>query len=191
VPERGSVASIAQLLPRCPCSQRLESSQPWIVAGIDPASKSEDGSAWINVEVVGVGVPCRFNEFVHVFAEGKTDRPIASISVFGEITRGRPSAERLFWSLTDKRRVGALVCRRLRAVCFENSSSLCSSITMVSHSPNRFGVEPQELVEKHLTFSSWLQGCVERPVDCLFSGNRRKSCRHHSICLGVVSALAR
>ena len=69
--------------------QRLDSSQPWIVARIDPASNPGDGLARINVEVQGAGVPRRFNEFVHVFAEGRTDTPIASISVFGEITGER------------------------------------------------------------------------------------------------------
>ena len=93
--------------------QRLDSSQPWIVAGIDPASKPGDGMARINIEVEGAGVPRRFNEFVHVFAEGKTDTPIARISVFGEITGALTvSPERLFWSFTDstdKRRAGVLV----------------------------------------------------------------------------------
>jgi hypothetical protein len=81
--------------------QRLHSSQPWIVARIDPTDKAGDGAARIRVEVQGVGAPRRFNEFIHVFAEGQTETPIANVSVFGEI-KGEltVSPAKLFWALT-------------------------------------------------------------------------------------------
>jgi Protein of unknown function (DUF1573) len=92
--------------------ERVDSSQPWIVARIDPTSRPGDGVARVSVDVQGAGVPRRFNEFVHVFAAGRTDTPIASISVFGGITgEVTVSPERLLWSFTDstdKRRAGVL-----------------------------------------------------------------------------------
>jgi Protein of unknown function (DUF1573) len=82
--------------------RRVDTSQPWIVARIDPASKAGDGSAQIQVEVQGVGVPRRFNEFVYVYADDKIDIPVATIPVFGEIMGELTvSPERLFWSITD------------------------------------------------------------------------------------------
>ncbi len=87
----------------------------WIARNLGslPGSIQPAARRWgpISVEVQGAGVPRRFNEFVHVFArEGTT--PIASISVFGEITgEVTVSPERLLWSFTDstdKRRAGVL-----------------------------------------------------------------------------------
>ena len=92
--------------------ERVDSSQPWIVARIDSTGSPGDRVARIRVEVQGAGVPRRFSEFVRVFAAGRTDTPIASVSVFGEITgEVTVSPERLLWNFTDstdKRRAGVL-----------------------------------------------------------------------------------
>lgn len=96
--------------------QHIDTSQPWIVAKIDPAWEGSDGSTRIQVEVQGVGVPRRFNESIRLFASDKMDAPIASISVFGEIMGELAvSPERLFWSISDSAdaRRADLLTRRL------------------------------------------------------------------------------
>lgn len=81
---------------------RLETSQPWIVAKVDPAANAEEGTARIRVEVRGGETARRFSEFISVYAGGKTDAPAARISVLGQV-KGEltVSPERIFWSITD------------------------------------------------------------------------------------------
>lgn len=81
---------------------RLEASQPWIAATVEPVGKAGEAGARIRVVVQRNGPPRRFNEYVHVYASDQTNAPVSSIFIYGEI-RGEVSLsqEALYWSITD------------------------------------------------------------------------------------------
>ncbi|MCD6051268.1 MAG: hypothetical protein K0Q55_2672 [Verrucomicrobia bacterium] len=81
---------------------KVEVSQPWIKATVEPEAKKNASSANIRVAIQRDGAPRRFNEYVHVYVEGQTNKPVASIYVYGQIM-GEISVtpEALYWSITD------------------------------------------------------------------------------------------
>ena len=82
--------------------ERLETSQPWIVAKLDPAANAKEGTARIRVEVRGGETARRFSEFISIYAGGKTDAPAARISVLGQVKGELTlSPEKILWSITD------------------------------------------------------------------------------------------
>ena len=94
--------------------ERIVSSQPWIVATIDAASKPSEGAARIQIVVHGSGLPRRFSEFVLVYTD-KSHVPVR-VSILGEIIGELiVSPEKLFWSVTDSlgERPADLLVRRL------------------------------------------------------------------------------
>jgi len=98
---------------------KLDVSQPWIKATVQPDTKTDAPTASIRVAITRAGAPRRFNEYVHVYAEGHLDKPVASIYVYGQIMGEIAVApEALYWSITDSTkttdaRPEALVMRRV------------------------------------------------------------------------------
>ena len=98
---------------------RLDTSKPWITASVEPGTPAEDTTARVRVAIQRDGPPRRFSEFVHIYAAGQTNAPVASIYVFGQfVGEVGLSAEALYWSLTGLpnpavERPEALVQRRV------------------------------------------------------------------------------
>jgi hypothetical protein len=81
---------------------RLDASQPWITATVEPGATAEEGTARVRVTVQREGQPRRFNEFVHVYAAGQTNAPVSSISIYGQFMgEVALSPESLYWSVSD------------------------------------------------------------------------------------------
>jgi hypothetical protein len=80
---------------------RMDGSQPWITATVEPDAKSDPATARIRVAIRREGPPRRFNEYVHVYADGQSNTPVSSIYLYGEVT-GEVSLtpEALYWSIT-------------------------------------------------------------------------------------------
>src|SRR5436190_15556364 len=80
---------------------RLDSSQPWITASLDPVPGTNDVTARIRVAIQRDGAPRHFNEFIHVYAAGQTNTPVSSIYLAGQVM-GEVSLnpEALYWSVT-------------------------------------------------------------------------------------------
>jgi len=87
---------------------RLETSQPWITATVEPGGPGEATNARINVVIHRDGTPRRFNEYVHVHAADETNAPAANIFLYGEVL-GEVSVvpEALYWSITDAAKTAA------------------------------------------------------------------------------------
>jgi len=78
----------------------LNASQPWITAKVEPGSKADEATARIRVTIKREGVPRRFNEFVHVYADEQTNTPVSSFYVYGEIVgEVALSPDALYWSV--------------------------------------------------------------------------------------------
>lgn len=98
---------------------RFVTSKPWITAGVEPETKSDETTARVRVAIQREGPPRRFSEFVQVYAAGQTNAPVASIYVFGQVMgEVSLSPEALYWSVTDaaktaSERAEAQVLRRL------------------------------------------------------------------------------
>jgi len=120
---------------------RLHVSQPWIKATVTPESKADSASANISVVVTREGAPRRFNEYVHVYAVGQTNTPVASIYVYGQIMGEISlSPEALYWSITGTAkstdtRPEAMVVRRVtirsadgKAITLKNPQSTIKGI---------------------------------------------------------------
>jgi hypothetical protein len=99
---------------------RMDASKPWITAKLDPGLKSDPSSATIRVEVTRDGSPRRFNEYVHIYAEGETNTPVSSIYVYGQVSGEiTMTPEAFYWSITDTSktpadRTDAMITRRLK-----------------------------------------------------------------------------
>ena len=80
---------------------RLDGSQPWITATEEPGVSAGAATARIRVSIRRDGPPRRFNEYVHVYADGQSNMPVSSIFIYGEIM-GEVSLtpEALYWSIT-------------------------------------------------------------------------------------------
>lgn len=98
---------------------KLDTSKPWIKATVEASAKPDSATASIRVAIEREGAPRRFNEYVHVYAVGQTNMPVASIYVYGQIM-GEISLvpEALYWSVTDatkvtETRAEAMVVRRV------------------------------------------------------------------------------
>jgi hypothetical protein len=80
---------------------RLDASQPWITATVEPDATADPASARIRVVIRRDGPPRRFNEHVHVYAGGDTNMPVSTIFLYGEVS-GEVSLtpEALYWSIT-------------------------------------------------------------------------------------------
>ncbi|SRR5581483_10729049 len=98
---------------------RLDGSKPWITAEAEPGDKADDATARIRVTIKREGPPRRFNEFVHIYAIGQTNTPVAGIALYGQIMgEVSLSPESLYWSVPDAtntaaERPEALVLRRV------------------------------------------------------------------------------
>lgn len=99
--------------------EKLVTSKPWITATVEPGAKSDAATARIRVAIQRDGSPRRFNEYVHVYAAGQTNRPVSSIYVYGQVMgEVMLSPEALYWSITDATKTAAerpeaLVTRRV------------------------------------------------------------------------------
>lgn len=81
---------------------RLDASKPWITATVEPDAKADEATARIRVAIQRDGPPRRFNEYVHVYAAGQTNTPVASIYLYGQVMgEVSLSPEALYWSITD------------------------------------------------------------------------------------------
>ena len=81
---------------------RLDASQPWITATVEPGATADEGTARVRVTLQREGRPRRFNEFVHVYAAGQTNAPVSSISLYGQfLGEVALSPESLYWSVTE------------------------------------------------------------------------------------------
>jgi hypothetical protein len=81
---------------------RLEPSQPWIKATVEPGVKPNDGTARIRVAIQREGPPRRFNESVQIYASDQANTPVSSVYLYGEILgEVSLSPEALYWSITD------------------------------------------------------------------------------------------
>jgi hypothetical protein len=99
---------------------KLETSKPWIAATVEPAAGSDDTNAHIRIAMQRDGSPRRFNEYVHVYADGQTNTPVSSIYLYGQIMgEVSLSPEALYWSVPNNTtnvpadRPEALVLRRV------------------------------------------------------------------------------
>ena len=81
---------------------RLETSEPWIKAAVEPGASADDKTARIRVSLERSGQPRRFNEYVHVYTSGQSNAPASSLYIYGEIA-GQVSLtpEALYWSIND------------------------------------------------------------------------------------------
>jgi hypothetical protein len=81
---------------------RLESSQPWITATVEPDAQEDETAARIRVAIRRSGPPRRFIEHVQIYAAGQTNAPVSSLYVYGRIL-GEVSLEpeTLYWSIPD------------------------------------------------------------------------------------------
>jgi hypothetical protein len=98
---------------------RLDGSQTWIKAAVEPNDKADDASVRIRVAVQREGSPRRFSEFVHVYAADQTNTPVSRIYLYGQIMgEVSLSPEVLYWSITDAAKTAtespeAMITRRL------------------------------------------------------------------------------
>ena len=81
---------------------RLESSQPWILAAVEPGSGAEAANARIRVTIKRDGPPHRFNEYVHIYTVGSSNTPSSSLYLYGEVMGEVMLApEALYWSIAN------------------------------------------------------------------------------------------
>jgi len=87
---------------------RLEPSQPWIKATVEPGGGPDATNARIHVVIQRDGPPHRFNEYVRIFTASQSNSPASSIYLYGEVL-GEVSLtpEALYWSVTDTGAAGA------------------------------------------------------------------------------------
>jgi hypothetical protein len=87
---------------------RLETSEPWITAMVDPTSTNGGVNARIIVSVQRNGTPRRFNDYVHVYTTEQSNAPSSSLYLYGEIGgEVSLSPEALYWSITDAAKTAA------------------------------------------------------------------------------------
>lgn len=79
---------------------RLDPSKPWITAAVEPAVTTSDAAARIRVIVHREGVPRRFNEFVHIYADDQSNSPASSLGLYGQIMgEVALTPEALYWNV--------------------------------------------------------------------------------------------
>jgi len=81
--------------------ERLEGSQPWITATVEPDGQGNETNARIRVAIKRDGAPRHFNEYVRVYTADQSNSPASSLYLYGEVM-GEVSLtpEALYWSLT-------------------------------------------------------------------------------------------
>ncbi|MHB8523234.1 MAG: DUF1573 domain-containing protein [Limisphaerales bacterium] len=120
---------------------RLDASKPWITATVEPGANADEATARIRVGIQRDGPPRRFNEYVHVYAAGQTNAPVASIYLYGQVMgEVSLSPEALYWSITGAAKAPAegaeaLVTRRVtirsadgKAIELKNAQSTIKGI---------------------------------------------------------------
>jgi hypothetical protein len=103
---------------------RLDASQPWITATLEPAEKTNDTTARIRIAIQRDGPPRRFNEFVHVYADEQTNTPVSRIYLYGHVMgEVSLSPEALYWSIRDEGKVPAesLEAKNLRRLTIRSA----------------------------------------------------------------------
>jgi len=81
---------------------RLDASQPWITAIVEPGAMADAATARIRVTIQREGLPRRFSEHVNVYTAEQTNAPASSIYLYGELMgEVSLSPEALYWSITD------------------------------------------------------------------------------------------
>jgi len=81
---------------------RLDASQPWITATMEPGAKPDDATARVRIEIKREGQPRRFNEYVHLYTAEQTNTPVSSLYLYGHVMgEVSLSPEALYWSITD------------------------------------------------------------------------------------------
>jgi hypothetical protein len=98
--------------------ERVTASQPWIHPRLGAGSGAEDSTTPIQVEVLRDDPPRRYSESVQLYADGRTNGPVATLFVFGRIMGElnptpealfwrelNPTPEALFWSITDAAKI--------------------------------------------------------------------------------------
>jgi hypothetical protein len=92
---------------------RLDASQPWITATVEPDGKADGAAARIRVVIQRDGPARRFNEYVHVYSSEQTNTPVSSIYLYGEFMgEVSLSQEALYWSITDAAKTSEEVVTR-------------------------------------------------------------------------------
>ena len=80
---------------------RLVATKSWITATVYPDVPAASSTARIRVVIQRAGTPLRFNEYVHVYAAGQENIPVASIYIYGRVMGlVSLSPEALYWSVT-------------------------------------------------------------------------------------------
>jgi Protein of unknown function (DUF1573) len=85
----------------------IQSSKPWITTRILPVPGSNH-MARISVDMTPDGTPRRFNEFLQVYVDGKTNGPASTVFIYGRLSGEITTMpESLYWSITDPAKVKA------------------------------------------------------------------------------------
>lgn len=129
----GKPIRLAQLVP----------SKPWITATVEPNAKADDTTARIRIAVQREGPPRRFSEFIQIYSAEKTNAPVSSIYVYGQMMgEVSLSPEALYWSVTDAAKTAAerpeaMVLKRVairsadgKAIELKNPQSTIKGITV-------------------------------------------------------------
>ncbi len=87
---------------------RIETSQPWLKATLDPAGNENGTNARIRVTIERNGPPRRFNEYVRFYTTAQSNTPASSLYLYGELAgEVSLSPEALYWSITDAANMAA------------------------------------------------------------------------------------
>lgn len=87
---------------------KLVATKPWITATAEPGAKTNATAARIRVAIKREGAPRRFNEYVHIYVAERTNAPVASIYVYGQIMgEVALTPEALYWSVTGAPKTAA------------------------------------------------------------------------------------
>lgn len=94
---------------------RLDASQPWITATLDPAVAPGATNARICIVTRRDGSPRHFNEYVHIYGtEQPNGTPVSNIYLYGQVTgEVALSPEALYWSITDTSKTAAAITQRV------------------------------------------------------------------------------
>ena len=98
---------------------RLDPSKPWITATMETEAKEDSSKARVRVGIKRDGPPRRFNESIQVYSADKTNGPVTTIFLYGQVLgEVTLSPEVLYWSLTGAAQKAAerpegMITRRL------------------------------------------------------------------------------
>jgi len=85
---------------------KLEPSKPWITAHLEPGGLPGSSTAQVRVGVQREGAPRRFNEAIQVYALGRTNSPVTTIFLYGQMMGElEVSPESVYWSVTDPAKI--------------------------------------------------------------------------------------